>query len=129
MRVSESIGPQLPQPSLLPPPTATLFSFFVAGRSFSGCASRLERPTAEGTSGSAFSLGNCLISDLVVDKTDDKNAFLRQLGVSVILEAVDCWNITNIMLQLKTNYAGPLRPFGYADLCRYGIFVESSYCL
>ena len=106
MRVSESIGPQLPQPFLLPPPTATLFSFFVAG-----------------------SLGNCLISDLVVDKTDDKNAFLRQLGVSVILEAVDCWNITNIMLQLKTNYAGPLRPFGYADLCRYGIFVESSYCL
>jgi hypothetical protein len=84
MRVSESIGPQLPQPFLLPPPTATLFSFFVAGRSFSGCASRLERPTAEGTSGSAFSLGNCLISDLVVDKTDDKNAFLRQLGVSVI---------------------------------------------
>jgi hypothetical protein len=76
--------PSLPQPFLLPPPTATLFSFFVAGRSFSGCASRLERPTAEGTSGSAFSLGNCLISDLVVDKTDDKNAFLRQLGVSVI---------------------------------------------
>lgn len=54
MRVSESIGPQLHQPFLLPPPTATLFPFFVAGRLFSGCASRLERPTAEGTNGSAF---------------------------------------------------------------------------
>lgn len=31
----------------------------------------------------SFSLGNCLISHLVVDKTDDKNRFMRQLGVSV----------------------------------------------